>query len=184
MADSRSHNCADFRAPILRVSADAKRKITVLRAFGHRIFKFRESITFWLKRIKEVELGDGKLNFKIGKDEVSLPDLDVVITDRLRELQEQIESIRKDMTAEEVAVEQEQTNADNEIPKGLEALLVKQVYPKLKSKLWLGRYVQTLRKESSVSEDLMLKFCRSQNDIEVFKDGDRWVAALKGRTRP
>jgi len=89
------------------VSADAKRKITVLRAFGHRIFKFRESITFWLKRIKEVELGDGKLNFKIGKDEVSLPDLDVVITDRLRELHEQIESIRTDMTAEEVAVEQD-----------------------------------------------------------------------------
>ncbi|MGA2191448.1 MAG: hypothetical protein ABSH33_23270, partial [Steroidobacteraceae bacterium] len=104
-------------------------------------------------------------------------------TARLRELQEEIESVRKDMTARSTPAATAEVNTHDEIPRGLEAQLVDRVYPMLGSKLWLGRYVQTLAKNASVSEDLMLKFCRSRNDIGLFKDGDRWVAALSDRLK-
>ncbi len=51
----------------------------------------------------------------------------------------------------------------------------------LESNLWLGRYVETLAKNTSVSEETMLKFCRSRDDIGLFQDGERWVAALQER---
>lgn len=145
------------------------------------IFRFRAEIATWVGRVSEVELGDGKLKFKIGKDEVSLERLDSTITARLRELQEEIEVLRNAVAQPKLAsASAEGTNSD-EIPEGLKALLVKQVYPMLESKLWLGRYVQTLAKAAAVSEDLMLKFCRERDDIGLFKDGDRWVAALTSR---
>jgi hypothetical protein len=51
----------------------------------------------------------------------------------------------------------------------------------LESNLWLGRYVTTLAKAASVTEDTMLTFCKSKSDIGLFKDGNRWVAALRER---
>lgn len=69
------------------------------------------------------------------------------------------------------------------IPPGLAALLVKQVYPMLRTNNWLGRYVKTLAEATCVSEELMLDFCKSRNDIGLFKDGSRWVAALSERLK-
>jgi hypothetical protein len=70
---------------------------------------------------------------------------------------------------------------DQEIPAALEKILEDKVYTMLKSNLWLGRYVETLANSASVSEETMLKFCRSRNDIGLFQDGERWVAALQER---
>jgi TIR domain len=67
------------------------------------------------------------------------------------------------------------------IPPALERRLAERIYPMLKSDRWLGRYVQTLAAAASVSEELMLTFCKSRGDIGLFKDGDRWVAALSER---
>jgi hypothetical protein len=147
------------------------------------LIKFRSEVSEWMKRVNEVKITRGTLHFKIGNDQVSLGKLDTTITARLRELQEEIESVRKDMTARSTPAATAEVNTHDEIPRGLEAQLVDRVYPMLGSKLWLGRYVQTLAKNASVSEDLMLKFCRSRNDIGLFKDGDRWVAALSDRLK-
>jgi hypothetical protein len=69
------------------------------------------------------------------------------------------------------------------IPPGLEALLVERVYPMLRSTAYLGRYVKTLADATSVSEELMLDFCNSRNDIGLFRNGSRWVAALSDRLK-
>jgi TIR domain len=68
------------------------------------------------------------------------------------------------------------------VPPGLETILVKLVYPMLESKRWFGRYVETLAKAASVSEEMMLMFCRSRGDVDLFMDGERWVATLKSGT--
>jgi Alpha/beta hydrolase family len=73
---------------------------------------------------------------------------------------------------------------NQQIPTALEKILEDNVYTMLKSSVWLGRYVETLAKSASVSEETMLKFCRSRDDIGLFQDGERWVAALQERLDP
>lgn len=128
-----------------------------------------------------MEIWEGKPNFKIGDDKVSLSDLDGVLTARLRALQVEIESVRKEMSAKAVAVEQKKANVENELTDALVSLLKKQVTPMLESELWIGRYIDTLANALSISEDLLLKFCNSQAEIEVFMQKGRWAAALKSR---
>ena len=146
--------------------------------------KFRSELAAWLRRITEIELGNGKLHFKIGKDEVPLDKLDSTITARWRELQEEIDDLRGKANASSTPIEPKKIVGEQGIPPGLEAVLVERVYAMLKSNLWLGRYVQTLAESASVSEETMLEFCRSKSDIGLFKDGPRWVAALSDRLKP
>ena len=120
-------------------------------------------------------------NFKIGKDEVPLANLGSAITDRLRELEVAIESVKTQQVKPEVREIEAESTDDLEIPISLEKILEDNVYKMLKSNLWLGRYVETLAKNTSVSEETILKFCRSRGDIGLFKDGERWVAALQER---
>lgn len=137
-----------------------------------------------LSRLENVGVSQDKgftANFKIGKDEVSVENLGSAITDRLRELEVGIESIKTQQVKPEVSEIKSNSTEDLEIPIALEKILEENVYKMLESNLWLGRYVRTLAKNTSVSEETMLKFCRSRGDIGLFKDGERWVAALKER---
>ena len=137
-----------------------------------------------LSRLENVGVSQDKgftANFKIGKDEVSVENLGSAITDRLRELEVGIESIKTQEVKPEVSEIKSNSTEDLEIPIALEKILEENVYKMLESNLWLGRYVRTLAKNTSVSEETMLKFCRSRGDIGLFKDGERWVAALKER---
>lgn len=146
------------------------------------LYKFRVEISLWMRGVTEFEISKGTIKFKIGKDEVSLDKLDATLTARLRELQEEIEALRNTGNASRNLLAPPEGER-GEIPAGMETLLVERVYPMLTSKLWLGRYVETLAKAAAVSEELMLKFCRSRGDIGLFKDGDRWVAALSERLK-
>jgi hypothetical protein len=148
--------------------------------------RYRNGITAIMDRVSEFALSKDGLSFKIGADEVSLDKLDSAITARLRDLQEEIEEIRSKSSSFPVQFREampsvSQPDAESEIPPGLDAAIADVVYPMLASKLWVGRYVETLAKSASVSEETMLKFCRSRSDIGVFKDGTRWVAALAER---
>jgi hypothetical protein len=134
-----------------------------------------------LKFIEALQLREGKPNFTIGDDTVTLPDLGEVLTARLRALQLEIESVRNEMSAKAVAVEQKKAHAENEITDALASLLKKQVFPMLESELWVARYIDTLANASSVPEELMHRFCKSQDAIEVFMQKGRWAAALKSR---
>ena len=137
-----------------------------------------------LSRLENVGVSQDKgftANFKIGKDEVSVENLGSAITDRLRDLEVGIESIKTQQVKPEVSEIKSNSTEDLEIPIALEKILEENVYKMLESNLWLGRYVRTLAKNTSVSEETMLKFCRSRGDIGLFKDGERWVAALKER---
>ena len=136
-----------------------------------------------LSRLENLGVSQDKgftANFKIGKDEVSLENLGSTITDRLRELEVSIESVKTQQVKPEVK-EIASKSEELEVPKALEKILEENVYRMLESNLWLGRYVETLAKNTSVSEETMLKFCRSRDDIGLFKDGGRWVAALQER---
>lgn len=121
------------------------------------------------------------VSFKIGKDEVSLENLGSAITERLRELESSIESVKMQKIESRIREIKSESPEDTEISMALEKILEKNVYIMLQSNLWLGRYVKTLAKNTSVSEETMLKFCRSRDDIGLFKDGERWVAALQER---
>lgn len=137
-----------------------------------------------LSRLENLGVSQDKgftANFKIGKDEVSLENLGATITDRLRELEVSIESVKTQQVKPEVGEIKSESTEDAEIPSALEKILKDNVYKMLESNLWLGRYVETLAKNISVSEETMLKFCRSRDDIGLFKDGGRWVAALQER---
>ena len=112
---------------------------------------------------------------------MSVENLGSAITDRLRDLEVGIESIKTQQVKPEVSEIKSNSTEDLEIPIALEKILEENVYKMLESNLWLGRYVRTLAKNTSVSEETMLKFCRSRGDRGVFKDGERWVAALKER---
>ena len=100
-----------------------------------------------MTRVSEVKLGD--LQFKIGKDEVPLERLDTTITARLRELQEEIERV-KTVKSPTPNAESEQS-ADGQVPEALQERMIEQVYPMLRSNLWLGRYVKTLARACSVT---------------------------------
>jgi hypothetical protein len=144
-------------------------------------FRFGSGMDSWMSRVTELEVSSKRLRFKIGKDEVTLDKLDATITARLQELQEEIERIRTTMASPVTLPPSQEGGGENSIPPALEAILENVVYPMLKSNLWLGRYVKTLAAAASVTELTMLTFCRSRNDIGLFKDGDRWVAALSER---
>jgi hypothetical protein len=146
-------------------------------AVGIIFIKYRAQFEVWISKVSEVKFGD--IQFKIGKDEVPLKELDTAITNRLRELQEEIEKLKADNIPKMDAMSE--NLAGEEIPEGLQKIMIAQVYPMLKSNLWLGRYVKTLAKTCSVTEETMLKFCRARDDIGLFNDGGRWVAALKDR---
>ena len=122
--------------------------------------------------------------FKIGKDEVSLEDLGSTITDRLRELETTIESINAQQIKPEIKSIEPESDGEVEIPKALQNI----VYTMLKSNLWNGRYVETLANTISfsgekISEETMLKFLRSRDDIiiRLDKKGENWLAILKER---
>ena len=126
--------------------------------------------------------------FKIGKDEVPTDDLGTVITNRLRELEDNIEAINKQQIKAEVEeIKAQSRSVENEaISPSLNKILQENIYPMLKTNLWIGRYVDTLAKNTSVSEEIILKFCRERDDIELYKkkdkNGERWVALLKERS--
>jgi hypothetical protein len=148
-------------------------------------FKFRVETSSWLKRVSEVQVesGVGKLHFKIGKDEVPVDKLDTTITARLRDLQEEIESVRSAVNQTIAKASLQSTAGEEGIPPALEDILNKVVYPMPGSNLWLGRFVKTLAEAANVSEETMLSFCKSRSDIGLFKDGGRWVAALSERLK-
>jgi hypothetical protein len=149
----------------------------------------RHHVTKIADRVSEFALGKDGLSFKIGADEVSIERLDTAITARLRDLQEEIEELRsKSSSASSAALDEvaraHDSAAGDEIPPGLETAIENVIYPMLASKLWVGRYVDTLAKAAAVSEETMLKFCKSRTDIGLYKDGSRWVAALTERLKP
>ncbi len=150
----------------------------ILGALACFVFvKYRTLLELWMTRVSEVKFGD--LQFKIGKDEVPLERLDATITARLRELQEEIDGLK--LVEQPTSISEVEYSTGKEIPEVLRERMTEQVYPMLKSNLWLGRYVKTLAKACSVTEETMLTFCRSRSDIGLFKDGAKWVAALKER---
>lgn len=136
-----------------------------------------------LDRLENFGLSDKGLTakFKIGKDEVPIENLGETITSRLRELETGIESVKSLQIEPDIKSIELQSNGRTEIPKALEKIIENTIYPMLESNLWLGRYVKTLAKASSVSEEMMLDFCKSRDDIGLFEDGEQWVAALESR---
>jgi hypothetical protein len=156
------------------------------------LVSFRTQISSAMRGLTEFKFAKGSLSFKIGKDDVPLDKLDSTITARLRDLQVEIESVKKDMQLRSAVITPVRANgteegsvpADdgNEIPPNLDARLADKVFPMLSSNLWLGRYVRTLAENAAVSEELMLRFLRSRKDeVGLFRDGGRWVAALRER---
>lgn len=146
------------------------------------VITFYSQVSAWLSRVSEVELSNGALKFKIGKDEVPLESLDSTITARLREMQEEIEEL-KSVGNLKISAAAKHHPPSTETPSALTEILMSHVYPMLESNLWLGRYVSTLAKAAAVTEEAMLEFCRSRDDIGLFKDGERWVAALASRLK-
>ena len=147
------------------------------------VFRFRPEISSWIKRIKEFEIGDGKFKFKIGKDEVPVENLGQAITDRLRDLESEIETLQASQSNLNETARTLEPNNDELIPEDLYKLLEKRIYRMLRSRLWKGRYVKTLASSTSVSEETILKFARSRDDIELSQVKDQWVATLQERLR-
>ena len=137
-----------------------------------------------LDRLQDLGISQEKgfsATFKIGNnDNVPLKDLGSTVTDRLRELEKNIEALKKQqMTPSIKAIE---PKPDQQISDALESILVDNVYTMLNSNLWLGRYVDTIAYTTSVSEDIIIKFCQSRNDIELREHGGRRLAVLKDRS--
>lgn len=128
---------------------------------------FREyhvKVVEWMTRISEVDLVRGKLMFTIGKDKVTLDQIDIKITARLQDLEKQIEHLKANVNL---------VDTDTVVNRGASSIsddfLAKQIYPMLKSKLWKGRYVETIADTLSISVERVLMFCKSRDNIVVFK---------------
>lgn len=132
------------------------------------------------EKLQELEIGKSGIRFKIGIKDVTIDQLDKVITERLQELQEEIETLKSKQLVEieELAKDEDEIEG---IPRGLYELMEERIYPMLRSELWLARYVSTISRKISVSEDLVRKFCEHQPDIVVYMSGGRLAAGLSER---
>ena len=133
-------------------------------------------------KLQELEIGKSGVKFKIGIRDVGVTELDEVITERLQELQEEIEALK---SADYSGYQENDDDGDlvNGIPRGLYELMEARVYPMLNSKLWMARFVDTISKNISVPEETVRAFCDHKPDITLYrrKNDDRWVAGLTHR---
>ena len=148
-------------------------------------FRFHKEIAERLSSISELTFG-GKTKITLGSKEIDAKNIGDALTQAFQELEarvEAIEALQLDDVREEENPEKIALADSDEVPEGLRDLLWSRTYSMLNSDYWYARYVDTLAKNTHTSETLMLSFLRSRPDVEVFKDGDRWAASLKSRSR-
>lgn len=148
-------------------------------------FRFHKEISERLSSISELTFG-GKTKIILGSKEVDAKNIGDALTLAFQELESRVEAIEAsqlDRAPERNGQESEPFVDAEEIPEGLRELLWSRAYSMLNSNYWYARYVDTLAKNTHTSEELMLSFLQSRPDVEVFKDGDRWAASLKTRSR-
>ena len=146
--------------------------------------KFHKPISDRIGSVTELTLG-GKTKIVLGSKEIAAHEIGDALTSAFRELEARVERIEAHESfeqSEQHKTELDEPDGQGELPQGLQAFLWENVYKMLNSDYWFARYVDTLAKNTSVSEDAMLKFLKERPDVEVFKDGDRWAANLKSRS--
>ncbi|MEO9652432.1 MAG: hypothetical protein ABJ360_25670 [Roseobacter sp.] len=148
-------------------------------------FRFHKEISERLSSISELTLG-GKTKITLGSREVEARNIGDALTQAFQELESRVEAMEASQLDSNTKQQDQNSEAlldVDEIPDGLREFLWSRVYKMLNSDYWYARYVDTLASNTKTSEALMLSFLQSRPDVEVFQDGNRWVASLKSRSK-
>jgi len=146
-------------------------------------WRFHQDISNRLRAISELTIA-GKTKIKLGYKEVDAKELGDALTSALQALEARVEELEATQSTSSRPHDVEATEASADtIPEEMREFLRPRVDDMLNSPVWQARYIDTLAKNTSVSEDLMHVYLRSRKDVAVFNDGGRPAAMLRRRSR-